>query len=121
MKKTILILSAFAVASCNATAPKSADDNFVGIWKYYKSSYEHGEGDGTLQGLTATVRKIEGTNKNYIISYIKYDIPFEAVNDTMLKSTRGTFIAQYSPSTKHLTLYTITGDETNFNEFTRLE
>jgi hypothetical protein len=107
------------LTSCDSTSHKSVDDKFVGYWKYYTSSFEKGEkSDGSMDGLTANLKKVDGTNETYTFAFIKFDLLFSKKDDNTLEGVDNKFLLKYDESKEHLVLDLGSG---SFDEFVKLK
>jgi hypothetical protein len=115
----LLFSASIVIASCSSVPQKKVDQKFTGKWKYYTSSYEkNGKGDGSMDGLVASLNKVEGTNETYSFSFINFDLMFTKKDDSTLQGVDNKFSLKYDESSEHLT-FDIGGG--SFDEFTKLK
>jgi hypothetical protein len=98
---------------------QSADDKFIGVWKYYSSNFEkNGKGDGSMDGQIATLSILEGTKETYTFRFLHFALLFSKKDDSTLEGVTSKFILRYHQSNQHLKFNLGKG---NFDEFKKLK
>jgi hypothetical protein len=112
----LITLFSLSCTSGNSAFEKKVEDRFIGKWLFHSS--EDGKGDGSMDGLVATIKKVEGTNETYMFLYIKFALMFSRKDERTLIGVDNKFSLKYDESTQHLIFNIGKG---NFNKFTNLK
>ena len=103
----------------NAISEELPDDKFIGVWRYYTSSYESKDRrDHSMDDIMGRLKILDGTKETYSFSFLQFNLLFSKANDSTLAGIDSKFILEYHRSNSHLKLNIGDG---SFNEFTKLK
>ena len=126
------LLFVILLSSCNDSLSKPVDktpiessshpldDKFIGVWKYYTSSFDkNSKGDGSMDGQLATLKILEGTEETYTFRFLHFALLFSRKDDSTLKGVDTKFTLQYHQSA-HLLIFNM-GKGKDFEVFEKLK
>jgi hypothetical protein len=98
MKKLIFALSLTTLCSCDFLSSKSADENFIGQYRYFANiPAENTPNDHTMDGLKNSITKMENTEEHYSFKlFTGNTMDFSRLNDTVLvdSTTASTLVSK---------------------------
>ncbi len=96
-----LIIICLLFLSCNNVG--KTDDRFLGTWVFSNAVPESSLHDGSMEGSTCKITKVDGSKESYSVDILSYQgVLFSKENDSTLKGVDADFTIKYTESNQHI-------------------
>ncbi len=84
-----------------ACKSNSADENFIGNWRYSEANNENGQSSG-MQYAVTTIKKMEGSRETYLFNFLNWELIFRKTDNKTLQGELEQFMLKYDEKTSRL-------------------